>query len=396
MVVGRADRRFETLGGDFVSDTLVALTSRIRSKDSLDLGLFWGLIALGVTGVIMIYSATREPLRNAGFNPHYYLERQGLFVVIGVVAMFITSRIDYRRLEILATPLYVVGLFALAGVFVAGSYALGAQRWYNLGFITIQPSEFMVLILILAFATFCQRRPEGLMMYDVARLMVMAIVPMVLIFRQPDLGTTIIIVLVVGAMMVIAGVPPRFMSLLAVGGSVAVVAGVYLQVLHKYQIDRFVSFLNQSSTNTLLAPLIYEVNNAKVAIGSGGLHGAGMFHGLQTVLGYVPEQRTDFIFTAIGEQLGFVGSALIVTLLGFVAFRMFVIGRRSKDMMGRLICIGVFVFFAFSCFENIGMTMGIMPVTGIPLPLLSYGGSSALVFFVAGGLVLSVSRRTGN
>jgi rod shape determining protein RodA len=379
-----------------VTDTLNALTVRLRSKDSLDLGLFWGLIALGVTGVIMIYSATREPLRNAGYNPHYYLERQGLFVAIGIVVMYITSRIDYRRLEIVATPLYVLGLFALAGVFVVGQSALGAQRWYNFGLFTVQPSEFMVLILILAFATFCQRRPEGLMMYDVARLMVMAIVPILLIFRQPDLGTTIIIVLDVGAMMVIAGVPPRFMSMLAVGGSVAIVAGVYLQVLHRYQIDRFVSFLNQNSNNPALAKLIYEVDQAKVAIGSGGLRGAGIFHGFQTVLGFVPEQRTDFIFTAIGEQLGFVGSALIVTLLGFVGFRMFMIGRRSKDMMGRLICIGVFVFFAFSCFENIGMTMGIMPVTGIPLPLLSYGGSSALVFFVAGGLVLSVSRRTGN
>jgi rod shape determining protein RodA len=167
-------------------------------------------------------------------------------------------------------------------------------------------------------------------------------------------------------------------------------------VLHKYQIDRFISFINQNSNDPRLAALIYEVKNAKVAIGSGGLHGAGFFQGLQTVLGYVPEQRTDFIFTAIGEQLGFVGSALIVTLLAWVAFRMFMIGRNAKDMMGRLLCIGVFVFFAFSCFENIGMTMGIMPVTGIPLPLLSYGGSSALVFFVAGGLVLSVSRRSVN
>jgi rod shape determining protein RodA len=360
------------------------------------LGLAWGLTALGVTGVIMIYSATRQPLLHAGYNPHYYLERQGLFVVLGIVAMYITSLIDYRRLEIVATPLYVGALLGLAGVFVVGQSALGAQRWYNLGFIQIQPSEFTVLILILAIATFCQRRPEGLTMYDVARLIVMTLVPMLLIFRQPDLGTTIIIVLVVGSMMVIAGVPPRFMTLLAVVGSISVVAGVYLQVLHKYQIDRFVSFINQNSNDPRLAALIYEVNNAKVAIGSGGLHGAGFFQGLQTVLGYVPEQRTDFIFTAIGEQLGFVGSVLIVSLLGFVAYRMFVIGRNAKDTMGRLLCIGVFVFFAFSCFENIGMTMGIMPVTGIPLPLLSYGGSSALVFFVAGGLVLSVSRRSAN
>ncbi|MDE3008021.1 MAG: rod shape-determining protein RodA [Acidobacteriota bacterium] len=379
-----------------MTDTLLALTTRVRARDAMDYGLFWGMIALGVTGTIMIYSATRQALVNAGFSGHYYLERQGFFVGVGIVAMYVVSRLDYRRFEMVATPLYVGSLFALAGVFVVGQSALGAQRWYNFGFVQLQPSEFTVLSLILAVATFCARRPEGLTMYDVTRLLTMAAVPMLLIFKQPDLGTTVIIVLTVSAMMVLAGVPPRFMSLLAVLGSIGVAMAIYLQLLHKYQVDRFVSFLNQNSTNPNLQALIYEVNNAKSAIGSGGLRGAGFFHGLQTVLGYVPEQRTDFIFTAIGEQLGFIGSTLIVTLLGFVAYRMFMIGRRAKDTMGRLICIGVFVFFAFSCFENIGMTMGIMPVTGIPLPLLSYGGSAALVFFVAGGAVLSVSRRAGN
>ena len=379
-----------------MSDTLLALSAKVRAKDSMDHGLFVGLIVLGVTGVVMIYSATRQALVNAGFNGHYYLERQGFFVLIGIIAMYLVSRLDYRRFEMVATPLYVGSLFALAGVFVVGQSALGAQRWYNFGFIQLQPSEFTVLALILAVATFCARRPEGLSMYDVVRLLVMAAVPMILIFRQPDLGTTVIIVLTVSAMMVLAGVPPRFMSMLAILGLAGVALAVYLDLLHKYQVDRFVSFLNQNSTNPNLQALIYEVNNAKSAIGSGGLRGAGLFHGLQTVLGYVPEQRTDFIFTAIGEQLGFIGSTLIVVLLAFVGFRMFMIGRHAKDTMGRLICIGVFVFFAFSCFENIGMTMGIMPVTGIPLPLLSYGGSSALVFFVAGGAVLSVSRRVGN
>lgn len=379
-----------------MTDTLESITSRLRPKDRLDIGLFLAMIALGFTGVIMIYSATRQALVNAGYNPHYYLERQGMFVILGIAAMYVVSRIDYRRFEIVATPFYVMSLLGLAGVFVLGQSALGAQRWYNLGFVQIQPSEFTVLALILAVATFCQRRTEGLSMYDVARLLVMTGVPLLMIFKQPDLGTTIIIVLSVSAMMVIAGVPPRFMTLLAVLGSAGVAVAVYLQLLHKYQVDRFVSFLNQNSNNPALAPLIYEVNNAKSAIGSGGLHGAGLFQGLQTVLGYVPEQRTDFIFTAIGEQTGFIGSVLVVSLLAFVGFRMFMIGKNAKDTMGRLICIGVFIFFAFSCFENIGMTMGIMPVTGIPLPLLSYGGSAALVFFVAGGAVLSVSRRIGN
>jgi rod shape determining protein RodA len=380
-----------------MTDAWSALTTRFRAKDSFDLGLFGGMIALGVTGVIMIYSATRQALVNAGDNPHYYLERQGLFVLLGIVSMYIVSRIDYRRYEIAATPLYVCSLFALAGVFVVGQTALGAQRWYSIGSsIQIQPSEFTVLFLILAVATFCARRPEGLTMYDVMRLLVMAAVPLALIVKQPDIGTSVIIVLIVSAMMVVAGVPPRFMTLLAVVGSMGLAAAVYLDLLQKYQVDRFVSFLNQNSTNPNLARLIYEVNNAKSAIGSGGVRGAGLFHGLQTVLGYVPEQRTDFIFTAIGEQLGFIGSVIVILLLAYVGFRMFMIGKNAKDTMGRLLCIGVFIFFAFSCFQNIGMTMGIMPVTGIPLPLLSYGGSAALVFFVAGGAVLSVSRRVGS
>jgi rod shape determining protein RodA len=380
-----------------MTDTLSAFTNRFRARDTFDSGLFFGMIALGVTGVIMIYSATRQALVNAGDNPHYYLERQGLFVLLGIASMYVVSRIDYRRFEMAATPLYVCSLLALAGVFVLGQSALGAQRWYSIGtLIQIQPSEFTVLFLILAVATFCARRPEGLTMYDVIRLLVMAAVPLALIVKQPDIGTSVIIVLIVSAMMVVAGVPPRFMTLLAVLGSMGLAVAIYLDLLQKYQVDRFVSFLNQNSTNPNMAKLIYEVNNAKSAIGSGGVRGAGLFHGLQTVLGYVPEQRTDFIFTAIGEQLGFVGSVIIILLLGYVGFRMFMIGKNAKDTMGRLLCIGVFIFFAFSCFENIGMTMGIMPVTGIPLPLLSYGGSAALVFFVAGGTVLAVSRRVGS
>ena len=367
-----------------MTDTLNSMSLRIRSKDRLDLGLACGLIALGVTGVVMIYSATRQGLINAGDNPHYYLERQAFFVGLGIVVMYVVSLIDYRRLEIVTTPFYVLGLLSLVGVYFVGQTALGAQRWYSIGILQIQPSEFTVLILILAIATFCQRRPDGLTMYDVARLLVMAAVPLVLIVLQPDLGTSIIIVLTVAAMLVVAGVPPRLMTLLAVVGSIGVVLAFYLDLVQRYAIDRFTGFLHQNSTSPQWAKYIYNVDNAKNAIGSGGLHGAGLFNGLQTNLGYVPEQHTDFIFTAIGEQVGFIGSLAILLLLAFVAFRLFRIGRLAKDTMGRLICIGVFVFFAFSCFENIGMTMGIMPVTGIPLPLLSYGGSAALVFFAAG------------
>ncbi|HEV2428116.1 MAG TPA: FtsW/RodA/SpoVE family cell cycle protein [Acidimicrobiales bacterium] len=376
-----------------MSDALASITTRLRTRDGLDVSLLLALVAAGFAGVVMVYSATRQPLILAGYNPHYYVERQGLFVLIGIAAMYLVSRVDYRRLEIVATPLYVLSLLSLIGVFVIGNSALGAQRWYNFGLFQVQPSEFAVLITVLAVATYCQRRAGGLTMRDVIRILIMGAVPLALVVLQPDLGTAIIIVLVVAAMMVVAGVPPRFMTFLAIVGSAAVAAAVYGKLLHKYQIDRFVSFLHQNSTNPQMQALVYEVNNAKSAIGAGGLRGAGLFHGLQTVLGYVPEQRTDFIFTAVGEQLGFIGSALIICLLGFVGFRMFWIAKTAKDPMGKVLCLGVFIFFAFSCFENIGMTMGIMPVTGIPLPFFSYGGSAALVFYVAGGLVLAVSRR---
>ncbi|MGH3733637.1 MAG: FtsW/RodA/SpoVE family cell cycle protein [Acidimicrobiales bacterium] len=376
-----------------MTDTLSAITSHIRRQDRMDYGLLWGLIALGVTGVVMIYSATRQALVNAGESPHYFVERQAFFVIVGFAVMYAVSRIDYRKYEMVATPLYVLSLFALAGVFVVGKFTLGAERWYSFGSVQIQPSEFAVLCLIIAVATFCARRTEGLKMYDVMRLLLMAAVPLALILKQPDLGTSIIIVLVVSAMMVIAGVPPRFMTMLAVIGSLGLAAAVYLDLLEKYQVDRFTAFLHQNSTNPAFQTLIYNVNNAKSAIGAGGLHGAGLFHGLQTILGYVPEQQTDFIFTAIGEQVGFIGSVVVILLLAFVGYRIFVIGKNARDTMGRLICIGVFIFFAFSAFENIGMTMGIMPVTGVPLPLLSYGGSAAVCFLIAGGMVLSVSRR---
>ena len=254
-----------------MTDTLNARAISLRRPAShVDYGLALGLVVLGFFGAFMSYSATRVALVNAGYNPHYYLERQGFFVVLGIVAMTIIASIDYRRLEILATPLYIASFFALAGVFVIGQSALGAQRWYNLGFVQIQPSEFTVLFIILAVATFCDRRSEGLRMYDVVRLLIMAGAPLGLIVLQPDLGTSIIIVLVVAGMMVVAGIPPRFMTFLTIVGSAGLAVAVYLDLLKKYQVDRFVSFLNQNSTNPAIGPLLYEVHNAKSAIGAGG------------------------------------------------------------------------------------------------------------------------------
>jgi rod shape determining protein RodA len=363
---------------------------------SVDRGLLFGIVTLALFGDLMIYSATKIALTNAGYDPAYYLKRQTMWVCIGLAVMWVVSRVDHRRFEIVATPAYLSGIAGLVGVIFFGSSALGAQRWFNVGFFQVQPSEFMVLALIMTASAYSARRPQGLVQRDVIRILFMAGLPMAIIAVQPDLGTAIIIAVTVGIMIVIAGVPPRFMALLAVLGVIGAISAVAVGFLQKYQLSRLTSFLNQNSNDPALAAAIYHVDNAKNAIGAGGLKGMGLFNGLQTNLGYVPEQRTDFIFTAIGEQLGLIGSLVFLGLLASVAYRIFVISRDAKEQFGRLLCVGIFVFFSFSSFQNIGMTMGIMPVTGIPLPLVSYGGTAALVFSAAIGMVLSVSRRRGN
>ena len=366
------------------------------SSGRVDLGLLVGFVSLALLGDLMIFSATRTALIHAGYDPLYYLKRQTMWVVIGFVLMIVVSRIDFRRFEIVATPFYIASVVGVGGVMFFGSEALGAQRWYDFGLVQIQPSEFAVLGLILAAATYAARRPEGLVKRDVVRLIMMSLLPMIIIAVQPDLGTAIIMTVIVAVMVIVAGVPPRMMAVMGFLGAIVAGLSIYFGYLKPYQVARLVSFLNQNSNDENIAALIYHVDNAKNAIGAGGLLGSGLFNGLQTTLGYVPEQRTDFIFTAIGEQLGLIGTLSVLALISFVAFRLFVVSRDAKDQFGRLMVAGIFVFFAYSSFQNIGMTMGIMPVTGIPLPLLSYGGTAAIVFSIAAGAALSVSRRRGS
>ncbi|MCX6508329.1 MAG: FtsW/RodA/SpoVE family cell cycle protein [Actinobacteria bacterium] len=375
---------------------VLSRTSRDLNSGSVDRALLFGIVTLALFGDLMIYSATKVALANAGYDPAYYLKRQTMWICIGLVVMWIVSRVDHRRFELLATPAYIASIGGLVGVIFFGSSALGAQRWFNIGFFQVQPSEFMVLSLILTASAYSARRPQGLVQRDVIRILFMAALPMGIIAIQPDLGTAIIISVTIGIVIVIAGVPPRYMALLAVLGVVGAISAVAVGFLQKYQLARLTAFVNQNSSDPLLADAIYHVDNAKNAIGAGGIKGMGLFNGLQTNLGYVPEQRTDFIFTAIGEQLGLIGSLIFLALLASVAYRIFVISKEAKEQFGRLLCVGIFVFFSFSCFQNIGMTMGIMPVTGIPLPMVSYGGTAALVFSGAMGMVLSVSRRRGN
>jgi rod shape determining protein RodA len=367
-----------------------------RTGPAFDFVLALATVMVALVGVVMVYTATRGSLLAAGEDPHLYVKKQALFVVLGVIAMALVALFDYRRLEPIAMPLYILSILALLGVFVVGSHVQGSQRWFNLGPLQIQPSEFAVVGLILAVAAYCDRRDEeGLAWVDVFKLLVLSGVSIALVLAQPDLGTAIIMLIVLLVMLAVAGLPVRILVMLLVGVALVALVAVESGVLHSYQLARLTTFLNPNSTSTNpnVVSAIYNITESKNAIGAGGFFGTGLLHGAQTNLGYVPEQSTDFIFTAVGEQLGFVGAVGLLSLLGVIAWRVLHAAGRSRDVFGRLVCTGLFTFVAFSVFQNAGMTMGIMPITGIPLPFVSYGGTAVLSFFLAVGLALSVGAR---
>ncbi|HXY44347.1 MAG TPA: FtsW/RodA/SpoVE family cell cycle protein [Acidimicrobiales bacterium] len=298
--------------------------------------------------------------------------------------------IDYRRFRQAGYVIYGLVVLSLLGVFVIGHSAEGAQRWYQFGALQLQPSEFAAIGLIIALATFSSRRKGVLELREMIAILVLAGVPMVLVYRQPDLGTTIILGVTLAAMLVAAGVRVRYLALLAVMVVGGFFLAIHVHLLKEYQLERLTSFLHQ---NQGTQSVNYDLNQSKGAISSGGFWGTGVFKGTATNLGYVPNQQTDFIFSAVGEQLGFVGSAVVIGLFGIIGLRMLRGAQTARDNFGRMVCAGALAFLAFSVFENIGMTIGITPITGIPLPFISYGGSASFAFFATVGLVANVEMR---
>jgi rod shape determining protein RodA len=353
----------------------------------LDFGLAVTTLVVAAIGVVIVYSATRSELLLAGDNPHYYLERQAAYVVAGVVVMAVLAALDYRWLEHAAFLLYGAIILALLSVFVIGSSAQGATRWIQVGPVQLQPSAFGTVVLVVLVAAFCSRRPEGLEPRDLFKVLGLSAVPIFLVVKQPDLGSGIVMSIVLLVMLVVAGIPNRYLVVLVVMAVSGIAAIVHLGILKPYQVARITSFLHQGAGSQTTT---YNLHQSVAAIGSGGLWGTGLFHGPQTNLAYVPSQRTDFIFSAVGEQLGFIGAATVLVLLGIIAWRMLRVAQTTRDPFGRLLATGCFTLMAFSAFENAGMSMGIMPIAGIPLPFLSYGGSATMAFFAAVGISLSV------
>ena len=362
---------------------------------NLDAGLVGALVSIALIGLIMVYSSTRQALAAGGIDPRYYLKRQGLNLALAGLLLVVTLLVDYRRWRALSGLIYVGMCLMLAAVVSPlGARSKGHQAWFPVGSFQLQPSELAKIGVIVCLASFASwagnRRPDEHAPLSLAKLiglLVLAAIPMALILLQPDLGTDLVFLAILFAMLVAAGIRLRHLAALVVVGVAGVALVLHLGVLQRYQVNRLTAFLDPSGDTRNVG---YNLNESKITIGSGGLTGKGLFKGTQTNLSYVPEQRTDFIFTAVGEQLGFAGSALLLTLFAFVVWRCWRAAMLARDSTGTLICVGVMALLVFQVFENVGMTMGIMPIAGIPLPFVSYGGSALMAYSVGMGLVLNV------
>jgi len=356
----------------------------------IDLGLAMATVGIACFGLLMIYSATRDKLAVQGLDPGYYLKRQAAFVVVGIVVMAVVASLDYRRLRDFAPVFYIGTVSALLMIMSPlGKRSRGAQAWFQIGAYQLEPSEFAKIALIIALAGMCASYKGRLGGRELVTVLALAAVPFGLVYRQPDLGTSLVLGVILFGVLLVGGLRARHLAVLVVVGVIGITAVLHFGALHQYQKDRLTAFLDSKSNVTAT----YNLNQSKIAIGSGGVSGKGLFKGTQTNLSYVPEQQTDFIFTAVGEQLGLVGSVLLLSLFVLIVWRTWRAATTARDPTGTLICVGVLAMLVFQTFENVGMTMGIMPITGIPLPFMSYGGSAIVCSFAAVGLVLNVQMR---
>ncbi len=353
----------------------------------VDLTLLGAVLSIAALGVVMVYSASR----NLGADESYFLRRQAVFTLLGIGVMALVATVDYRLFRDFAPLIYAVCVAGLLLVLSPlGSNRRGAQAWFQLAGFQLQPSELAKVGLIICIAAYGASHRGDLDARRLLTVLALAGLPMILINLQPDLGTVLVFAAILLGTLLVAGARPRHMGLLLLAGVLAVVAVFQLGLLKEYQKDRLGAFLNPNEDTRQST---YNLNQSKIAIANGSLTGKGLFQGTQTKLSYVPEQHTDFIFTVVGEELGLVGSGLVLGLFALVVWRTWRAAALAKDLTGTIVCVGVLAMLVFQVFENVGMTMGIMPITGIPLPLMSYGGSATIATFAALGLVLNVHMR---
>ncbi len=364
----------------------------------LDWVLIFATVALTALGSLLVWSATSTSSDLAGDDPHAYLRKQLVNVAIGVVLMVVVLATDHRWVRILAPVVYLVSVLGLVLVLVAGTTINGSRSWLQVGGMSIQPAEFAKLAVIIGMALVVAERAERRWGRTVGSLEVVAMlgiaaVPATLILLQPDLGTMLVLSATVFGVLAVAGAGRGWLVGLTVAGVAGAGTAVFLGVLKPYQVDRFMAF-----TNPGLDPrgAGYNTEQARIAVGNGGLFGQGLFEGSQTRSGFVPEQHTDFIFTVAGEELGLAGSGVVIVLLAVLIWRALAIAARAGDLFGRVAAAGIACWWGFQAFQNIGMCLGIMPVTGVPLPFVSYGGSSLFAGMLALGLLQNIHLRSAD
>ena len=354
----------------------------------IDLLLVLAAAGLAVIGVAAIYSTTRgRDVEN--FND-YFLDRQTLFVVAGALLMVFAAWVPYQELAKFAVSIYAVGILSLIVVLALGEEVNGARSWYRVGEFQLQPSEFQKLAVIVAVSAFLSRYEDHMTVPRLFFAVGIVAWPGLLVFYQPDVGTALIYVFIGFVLLLIGGIRFRQVIGIALIATTVMALMINANMLDAYQRDRLGTFVDPSSDITEAA---FQQRQAQIAIGNGGVQGTGYGEGSQTLSGLVPQQHTDFIFTVIGEEFGFVGAAITLGLYAILLLRILQAARLARDRLGALICSGVFAMILFQVFEAVGMTLGITPITGIPLPLVSYGGSSAIATLIGLGLVLNVRMR---
>ncbi len=356
----------------------------------LDPLLTLAVIGLAIGSIVTLGDATKNLIPS---QPNYYVDRQLTYLIVGFVLMLLLSRLDYARLRPLKNFLYGFLIFTILAVLALGHSARGSQRAINLPFFSFQASELGKVLLTLALAALVVDRARRLReRQTTALVMLAALVPAMFVIAQPDLGSGLVYVVIAFTLLFVAGVPWRHLAGLVALGLVALTfvlvaapaAGVH--VLKPYQVQRLTAFLHPSTNPQKEG---YQQEESKIAIGSGQKTGRGV-NASQSKLGYVPENHTDFIFSAVGEQYGFVGAGLVLALYGLLIWRALRILVMSKDLLGSLVAAGIAAMLMFQVFVNVGMTIGIMPITGVTLPLMSYGGSSVITTLLAVGLLQSI------
>jgi rod shape determining protein RodA len=358
----------------------------------LDWVLLVAAFATTIFGSVLVWSASRSDMASPT-DPQSYLKRHLVNILMGVALGFIASRLDYRWLRAYTPIIYGLSVFTLLLPFVPGlgTRIAGARAWIDLpGGFTLQPSEFAKIAVILMMAGILAEKRDSESTpsdRDVLVSLAAAVLPLLIILAQNDTGTVLILGSVALSIIAVSGARTRWVIGLIGTAVIGIMLAIQLGVLKEYQVARLTSFINPGADTGSAA---YNANQARIAIGGGGWTGYGLFEGPQTQGSFVPVNESDFIFTVVGEELGFVGAVLLISLLGVILARGIIIAMRADDLYGRLVATGVVAWLAFQMFENIGMSLGIMPITGIPLPFVSAGGTSMMACWIAVGLLENV------